>query len=470
MSSDTDPISIALGSGDTTWDLGPEGDDSPRGNEPGRGLLARMWRSGNALGIADQAVVSATSFLSTIVVGRVCGASELGIFTLAVSILVTINALQNSLIAAPYTLRGAHLPAAAEKHFASNVLIHMVLLFSLISLIMAGLVYGSWVSGLLPVEGRVAAIVVVVATPLFAMRQLARRFAFAHLHVSTALAIDLLVAAVQLTSIGVLAYLNRLTAVTGLTSLAAANAVVSLGWLAAASRWFAPVLSDLAVDWRENWSLSKWLAASDLTSVFGSYFIFWLLAAMLGSLETGIYSACMTVILLANPVLLGLQNVLQPRVARALAEGGEAQMRPVVHRATGLYVVFMLAFCLVAAVAGGKFVELLYQGQEYAAQNTLVAILAGMALVESAGVAACCGLRAMGQTNLVFMAGIIDLVAALLLAVLLIPTWGLIGAAVAMLISSIVGTVLRLVAFQYSRSKLEPPSMRIFSPVKSSQK
>src|SRR2546429_36531 len=48
----------------------------------------------NALALIDQAVVSGTSFLTTILIGRWCGASELGIYALGFSLLVSWGCVQ----------------------------------------------------------------------------------------------------------------------------------------------------------------------------------------------------------------------------------------------------------------------------------------------------------------------------------------------------------------------------------------
>src|ERR1051325_11854112 len=70
-------------------------------------VLSRLWRflSGmHALALADQAVVSGTSFLTSVLIGRWAGSSQLGIYAIGLSLLISVVAVQNSLISLPYTI------------------------------------------------------------------------------------------------------------------------------------------------------------------------------------------------------------------------------------------------------------------------------------------------------------------------------------------------------------------------------
>src|SRR5947209_1727352 len=66
--------------------------------------LYRAATAKGALAMLDQAAVSGTSFLTTVLIGRWCGAGELGAYSLGFSLLVAWAGAQESLIALPYTL------------------------------------------------------------------------------------------------------------------------------------------------------------------------------------------------------------------------------------------------------------------------------------------------------------------------------------------------------------------------------
>src|SRR5689334_14460496 len=84
-----------------------------------------------ALALMDQAVVSGTSFLTTILVGRWCGAGELGAYSLGFSLLVAWAGVQESLIAVPYTLYWHRCPPEEQRGYSGSVLAHQAMLSAL---------------------------------------------------------------------------------------------------------------------------------------------------------------------------------------------------------------------------------------------------------------------------------------------------------------------------------------------------
>jgi hypothetical protein len=73
---------------------------------------------------ADQAVVSGASFLTTI--GRFAFPSELGLYSLAASLLISLFCIQESLITLPYTVQ-RHRPIGTPAEYAGSSLALSVL-------------------------------------------------------------------------------------------------------------------------------------------------------------------------------------------------------------------------------------------------------------------------------------------------------------------------------------------------------
>jgi hypothetical protein len=59
----------------------------------------------HVLALADQVIVSGTSFLMTMAVGRSTSPSELGAYSVGMSLLTSMVAVQESLICLPYTMQ-----------------------------------------------------------------------------------------------------------------------------------------------------------------------------------------------------------------------------------------------------------------------------------------------------------------------------------------------------------------------------
>src|SRR5205823_12646980 len=82
----------------------------------------------DSLAVIDQAVVSGTSFLTTIFLWHWCGAGELGVYSLGFSLLVTWGCVQESLIAMPYTIYRHRPVLGTPAEYAGGVLVHQALL------------------------------------------------------------------------------------------------------------------------------------------------------------------------------------------------------------------------------------------------------------------------------------------------------------------------------------------------------
>ena len=93
-----------------------------------RAEVSKIWRdlwrlaSGtHALALADQAVVSGASFLTTVMIGRWTNASELGTYAIAYSILLSSLAAQESLISLPYSIQRHRPPGTPAEHAGGSL-------------------------------------------------------------------------------------------------------------------------------------------------------------------------------------------------------------------------------------------------------------------------------------------------------------------------------------------------------------
>src|SRR4051812_18808818 len=63
------------------------------------------------LSLADQAAVSGTNFLATLLIARACGSpAELGLYTLAFTLVVLCVSAQDAVVITPFTVLGPQVP------------------------------------------------------------------------------------------------------------------------------------------------------------------------------------------------------------------------------------------------------------------------------------------------------------------------------------------------------------------------
>lgn len=406
------------------------------------GVVART----SAWALLDQAVVSGTRFLTTVMVGRLCGQGELGLYSLGFGLVVLAASTQESLITLPYTIYGNRLGGIDRRRYAGAVLVHLAVLMLLAT---AGLAAAALVLGMGMGPGGLAPIVWILAAtiPFALLWEFARRLAFAHLNVTAALALDAAVAVVQICGLLALSAGGKLSAVTAYCAMGVACAAVGLSWLWLARGKFIVQRRRVAGQFARNWSLGKWVFAGQLTVAVHAYTVHWMLAILLDTKATGEYVACWSVILLSNPIMLGISNVIAPNVAKAFAAGGKSELRRIVRKAAWTLTLVMGAFCAVAIVWGSRIVALLY-GAGYAADRRTIAVLALTVLLQAMAMAAGNGLLAMERSRVNFCARLLGLGVTLAVTGCLVGPFGVLGGAYGLLAGSIAHVAHTLIAYR----------------------
>ena len=429
-----------------SWPTGERLDAMSEDNSvPKWSKIIRAVSGTHALAVTDQVVVSATSFLTMVMIGRWTDPKQLGAYAIGYSVLASILAIQESLISLPYSIQRLR-PLGTPAEFAGSSLAQSWLLSAVgVAALIVGAL-GLSASGGWP-ELATLTWVLAAVTPFALLREFGRRFAFARLQVAHALTLDVTVAAVQL---GLLVYLGwdgRMSAVTACGVLGLSCGLAAIGWLIIARADFSILLRQIRPTIRHNWRLGKWLFLAQITVQIQQYITYWILAVVAGAAVTGVYAACMTVVSFANPIVTGFRNVLTPRLVLAWStEGGEGLKRQTIQVSLVLAAITSV-FCLAVLFAGEEVMHFLYHGKEYAGHGQIVSILALAMLAAAAGMPASNALASMERPRAIVAVGAMGALVTMLLVWSLLTKWGLLGAAYGFLAGNVFGSVGRWVAF-----------------------
>lgn len=418
-----------------------------------RGVGRWLGRATN-LSILDQGIVSAASFLTTLLVGRIAGAEQLGIYALASTIAVMAAAIQTALVSIPYTIYSHRLTPRGQRVAAGSSLVFCAAAAVLMA---AGLLAASLLAVGLGDRSPLTAVLLTLAAamPCLLLREFVRRYVFAHLRIGLALLLDAGVVALQVGGLFLLVAGGWLSAVTAYVVLAIASGTVAAAGLLKLRRHFRLQRARLLPELCRNWRLGRWVVASHAAAMFQTYAVHWLLALLLGAASTGVFAACMTLLLLANPLMIGIGNVLEAKAAHAWAKHGRPGLRRVVWSTTALVGGALAVYCLTIMVVGGPLVAWLYDGPQYEGQAATVAVLALSALVGSLDLGAAHGLRVLERADLSFRASVLSLLVTLIGGATLIGSMGTLGGALAVCAGNIAGAVARCGTFAWlSRDQL----------------
>jgi O-antigen/teichoic acid export membrane protein len=432
----------------TTAPLTPLTTEAQKQDEVAAITVARpsVLTSRMLLSIVDQCIVSGTNFLTIVVLGRACGLSELGVYSLAYTIVVILLVVQESLLVTPYTVIASHLRSAARRrHYAAATLEQQLFVACVASV---GLFVAAACVGWLIPGGAFTAVIAMLAvvTPCWLLKEFARRICFVELNTRVPIVLDTIAAAVQLS---VLCALWAGVGVSASLALAAAG----LGHASAATIWcilFRPSLHTPRHVFRRavrlNWGLGSWTSLSRITEMLHTYSLHWLLALVAGPAATGAYAAALSLLALANPMIMGVGNLLAPETARAYAGGGIAALRRMVLRVSGQVTLITGAFVLLLAASAGPLLGLIF-GEVEPGQATVVVVLSLGLWVGMAGFGADNGLRALARPVGNFRADLLGWGISVAFAAVLIGSWGAPGAAVGALAGNIAATVVRIGVF-----------------------
>ena len=411
------------------------------GNMGGIRALARALLASRTLSLIDQAVVSGTSLFVTVVIGRFTVPSQLGIFALIASLIIALQNVQNALISSPYTIQRHHPCRTAAEH-AGSTLALCVLLALAAAVFIAML---AWIIDLQNEKPILEAAVWTLAAmaPFIIIREFGRDYAFAHLQMSKVLLLDLGVAAIQVGTLSYLAWSDLLSTASALATIGTACGVTGLLWLYLDRKIFLVRMSRLPEALRQSWKLGRWILANQLSLVAQVNLSYWLVAVIAGTTATGIYAASMCVASLANPLVLGLSNIMFAQATLAFKEGGYAKLRHDAFKELVLLSATMTLFCLVIVFAGEQVLQLFFSSQDYLGHRDVLVGLALWQLAHAIGIPASNALSAMERVRLNFYIGLATTCITAAVIAGLVIAWGLVGAAIGLLIGSAARSAVR---------------------------
>lgn len=395
--------------------------------------------------LADQAVASITNFATGVILARACTKDEFGLYMLGFTVVLLVTDIQTSLIATPYMVYAPRLKGIKHALYSGSTLVHQ-LVFSFITMLV--LAAGAFVAhfgigpkGLARVIGALSSVIALIM-----LREFVRRICFAQLKLKAAFVLDTCVGAAQIAGLLVIARLGWLSANSAYWLIGAACGVGVISWLWAGRHFYRPRAGASLADLKRNWSFGKWVFASGLLWTASTNLYPWLLAFFHGAAAAGTFAACMGVVSASNPVLLGIQNLVGPKIAHEYAHDGPIALRRLVLRISGIIALPLSLLTLVLIIWGDRFVGMLY-GHQYMGNMAVVAVLACNLLVTAIAFAFSRALFAVERADLDFRLNFAAIAIMATLGLWLVRSYGPLGAAVGMLTAIVVTSVVRVAVF-----------------------
>jgi O-antigen/teichoic acid export membrane protein len=395
--------------------------------------------------LANQGVVSATNFLTGIMIGRSCSKSEFGLYTLGLSAVLFVLDLQISLVSTPYMVYSPRLKNRRLCLYTGSSMIHQFMLSVIVLLVMAA--WGGVLSfgyGPLGLSRVIWTLVVVIGFIMF--RDFVRRLYFAQLRMGIALLFDFCVALVQIIGLVILSRLGLLSANRAFWVIGCACGIAGVGWLLLNRKAFVMRVSQSISDFKFNWKFGKWFFFSGVVWTASMNLYPWFLTFFHGTASVGVWGACLGVLALVNVPLAGVQNFLGPKIANVYAVGGVQALRRFTFKASLLLGIVMSFLCAVLFIIGNPLLVLFY-GPKYSGNGLVVSLLALGLVAASLTFAFSRALFAIERADLDFKMNFIPLFILFTCGLWLVRSLGPIGAALGLLLAHLAASSLRVASF-----------------------
>lgn len=341
-------------------------------SSPLPGILSRssLW------GVCDQALISATNFLTTIVIARSLSPTDFGAFTLAYTAIQLANSLQAALVTQPHNVIGATRSGTEYATYTTVTAISQLLFTGVVASTAAVCAVVAAVAGWGIVSLLLALILALVAWQL---QEFVRRVLYTEDRLALAFANDLLSYGVQAIVIFALGLAGQLTGARALIVVAITSALAAMwgcwGIRATLRYHYATRPGALKRGFAENWRFGKWLFGAALAAWTSDQCYPALVGGLVSVAATGSLRAVQTIMGPTHILLRAMSHSLTPRAARTYAAGGYPALRAFIRRVTLITAPVMFAYCLAIAVFAKPILTALY-GDCYRQYDWLLALIA----------------------------------------------------------------------------------------------
>jgi O-antigen/teichoic acid export membrane protein len=415
-------------------------------------LKVRAGIQAGALGIADQVLLSLTNLIIGLALAREMDPNSFGIYVIIFALFLIGTSVQVSLITDPLVVLGSPREGRAQAGYFNAVWRlqwwlsgALTLLAGTAALIATGV---SPVGSELP--GALAGLALATA-PLQAQMFL-RALLFARFKPGKVLLIDGIFVILRLVLVILLVVNDQLSTFSIMVTAGIAALLSTLTGI----HFCRAVLSHTDATpsvWKEHWRFGRWLLATSGAYWCSGQTPALVASAMIAPAAAAVIKACQYLVAPLSVAFTGLDGILAPRAARINSIRGYEAGRFFLALVAGGCVLTVLIYSALLLPVAESLLDWLYRGQ-YAGHLNLVVVLLMDALLAAVARAPALGLKVRGHTRALFMAYLAGSIAGLAALAWLLPSFGVLGVAIAAPLSTGVTLAVLLPMWLTSSSRL----------------
>jgi len=387
--------------------------------------MLTSWLRRGAFAITDQALMSGSNFVLSIVLARWLPAEQYGAYALAFSIFFFVSAVHQALVLEPMSVLGTAEFSGHPREYVGAMLWFQAAFSILLALVFGAAAAFTHAVGLTSLSA--ALLGLAAGAPGILLFWLARMTCYVNFAPAMAARGAAIYCLSLFSGAAALWYTGRLSVLSVFVLMGAAAALTSAVLLAKFRP--APVraraLLGRAV--RSHWRYGRWAVGSSLVIWVPGNIFYSIVSGVLGLGSAGAFRALMNLAYPVTHTCNALSLLAQPRLSSTAARTGARSTIHGVVALGGVYATGALLWLTVVAFGGERVWRLLYRDHFGNASTLAVGILIGV-VFQVAAYAPAVGLRALQAPALVFAAYSIAAVACIAVGIPATERWGLTGA------------------------------------------
>jgi len=376
------------------------------------------------LAATDQAVISISNFLATIILARNVDPTQLGIYGVGFVALRLIRSLQEGVLIQPLNVFGASMNDESFRRYATSTGILQILFASASAILVAGC---GWLLTILGND--------VAGPTLYALwfaflgwqlQEYVRRMLYTRGSVLNATANTIIANAARLVLMIIWMFDGKLTGIAGLRAIAWGSIIALIPGLWFTRHYWTANFDNLIKTWQRNWSLGRYVIGSTIGSWVSIEFYPVLTAGMISFAAAGAYRALQNIVAPVHALMRATDTFLTPRAARSYSENGQRALTRIMRHVYVITGIPTIAILGIAVLFPKQLLHLLY-GDTYIAYSNgmiLMAIFYGLWFAYAPLQAA---FKAGRISRPIFIANTAATIAMLTIGLLLIKGWGVYG-------------------------------------------
>ncbi len=408
-------------------------------------LSGQGARAGYLAGI-DQAIISISNFLATIILARNVSPTELGVYGVGFIALRLVRSVQEGIIVQPLNVFGAALDRTNFGSYAtSTALIQIGLaLASSLSVALGGLIliaFGNDTAG-------PALFSLWFVFLWWQIQEFLRRVFYTRSKVNYAVLNSTIANAFRLGLMVWWASRDMLSGAAGLYAIGWGSLVAILPSLWLTRSYWTRHIANMKDTWNLNWHFGRWIMGGSIANWVAVEFYPILTAGLISFAAAGAYRAIQNLVAPVHMILRATDTFFTPRAARAYQkQGNRALNRTMRHMylASGLPILFLLVFAVIFAE---PLLQLLY-GDTYVTYSNGILLMAFFYLALYAYWPLQSILKATQRSRPIFIANVAAIVTMFTIGIWAVQNYGVYGTIAGQMLNALVvnlilwGTLLR---------------------------